>query len=33
MSHISAIYGTDNDQEILQHLYIIANVSKCSLDL
>ncbi|KJA30100.1 glycoside hydrolase family 125 protein [Hypholoma sublateritium FD-334 SS-4] len=25
MSHISAIYGTDNDQEILQHLYLIAN--------
>jgi meiotically up-regulated gene 157 (Mug157) protein len=25
MSHISAIFGTDNDQEILQHLYTIAN--------
>ncbi|KAJ3514566.1 hypothetical protein NLJ89_g2306 [Agrocybe chaxingu] len=25
MSHISAIFGTDNDREILQSLYIIAN--------
>ncbi|KAF5321078.1 hypothetical protein D9619_000858 [Psilocybe cf. subviscida] len=25
MSHISAIFGTDNDQEILTHLYTIAN--------
>ncbi|KAF8974386.1 Six-hairpin glycosidase-like protein [Flammula alnicola] len=25
MSHISAIFGTDDDQEILQHLSIIAN--------
>lgn len=27
MSHISAIYGTDNDQEILKSLYTIANAS------
>ena len=26
MSHISAIFGTDDDQEILNSLYIIANV-------
>lgn len=26
MSHISSIFGTDDDQEILQSLYIIANV-------
>jgi hypothetical protein len=25
MSHISAIFGTDNDQEIMESLYIIAN--------
>uniref|UniRef100_A0A8H7XWY9 Glycoside hydrolase family 125 protein n=1 Tax=Psilocybe cubensis TaxID=181762 RepID=A0A8H7XWY9_PSICU len=25
MSHISAIFGTDDDAEILQHLYLIAN--------
>jgi len=25
MSHISAIFGTDDDQEILNSLYIIAN--------
>lgn len=27
MSQISAIYGTDNDSEILNSLYLIANVS------
>lgn len=26
MSHISAIYGTDSDSEILNSLYTIANV-------
>lgn len=26
MSHISAIFGTDDDQEILNSLYLIANV-------
>ena len=30
MSHISAIYGTDDDNEILNSLYTIANVS-CSV--
>ncbi|KAF9483987.1 hypothetical protein BDN70DRAFT_798797 [Pholiota conissans] len=25
MAHISAIFGTDNDQEIMQHLYLITN--------
>lgn len=27
MSQISAIFGTDNDEEILDSLYLIANVS------
>lgn len=32
MSHISAIYGTDNDAEILSSLYTIANVSCLAFD-
>ena len=32
MSHISAIFGTDDDQEILNSLYIIANVCYIFLD-
>jgi hypothetical protein len=28
MSQISAIFGTDDDQEILTSLYLIANVSE-----
>lgn len=31
MSQISAIFGTDDDQEILKSLYIIANVSLAHL--
>lgn len=27
MSQISAIFGTDSDKEIMQSLYLIANVS------
>lgn len=27
MSQISAIYGTDDDEEIMNSLYLIANVS------
>jgi hypothetical protein len=31
MSHISAIYGTDDDTDIMQSLYTIANVrTMCS---
>lgn len=30
MSHISAIFGTDDDQEIMTSLYLIANVSAYS---
>lgn len=30
MSQISAIFGTDDDQEILTSLYLIANVSEKS---
>lgn len=29
MSQISAIFGTDNDDEIMNSLYLIANVSIC----
>lgn len=33
MSHISAIFGTDNDSEIMNSLYLIANVSRASAAL
>lgn len=32
MSQISAIFGTDDDQEILTSLYLIANVSATGAD-
>ena len=33
MPHISAIFGTDNDSEIMNSLYLIANVSRASAAL